>query len=340
MSVSVGVGVGVGVEKKLSILFISDSLKNFNLLKDTTYVLIKEAARRGFEIAWSDITGLYADREGPKALAKIIEIINLEDQNTRLWFKEKKSVDKFLTDFDFVFMRKDPPFNMNYIYATYLLDLADALGVRVINAPKAIRDHNEKLSILKFKNLIPETLVGSEINLLKNFIKIQKACVLKPLDGMGGAGIFKLNDQDPNLSVILESATQLGVTPVMLQAYIPDILKTGDRRIILIDGAPIPYGLARMPSKGEFRGNLAAGGVGHVFKLSEQEINMAKTVGDVLKKQGLFFVGLDTIGGLLTEINVTSPTCLQEIQNETRVNWAEKIWNILLGGDSSSELSL
>jgi glutathione synthase len=223
--------------------------------------------------------------------------------------------------FDVVLMRKDPPFDMEYIYSTYLLELAEQQGAHIFNRPSAIRDFNEKLSTAKFPQFTPPTLVTRQAELLRAFIIEHDDAILKPLDGMGGTGIFRLHKTDHNINVIIETLTQLGTRTIMAQRYIPEI-NQGDKRILVIDGKPADYALARIPKDGETRGNLAAGGKGVAQELSARDREIAESIGPTLRSEGLMLVGLDVIGDYLTEINVTSPTCMQEIFQQTGYNVA------------------
>jgi glutathione synthase len=226
-----------------------------------------------------------------------------------------------INTFDAVLMRKDPPFDMEYVFSTYLLELAEQQGARILNKPLSIRDFNEKLSIAKFPEFTAPTLVTRQATLIKAFLAQHGDVILKPLDGMGGSGIFRVTPNDPNLNVIIETMTQLGARTIMAQRYIPEISQ-GDKRILLINGVPVPYALARIPMKGETRGNLAAGGKGVAQPLSARDREIAETLGPTLREAGLFLVGLDVIGDYLTEINVTSPTGMQEITAQTGFNVA------------------
>jgi len=220
-----------------------------------------------------------------------------------------------------VLMRKDPPFDMEYVYSTYLLELAEAQGACVINRPRAIRDWNEKMGVARFPQFAPPTLVTRRDPLIRQFIAKHRDVILKPLDGMGGASIFRVRRADPNLNVIIETVTQYGRRTVMAQRFIPEI-RSGDKRVLLIGGAPVPYCLARIPKPGETRGNLAAGAKGVTRKLTKRDREIANAIGPALAKEGLLLVGLDVIGDYLTEVNVTSPTCFQEITGQTGFNVA------------------
>ena len=312
------------------ILFIADPLENFKINKDSTYALIKSADQKGFKIYFAEIQDLLAEGHQPRVLAK--RVILKSSQNYSDWFEYENISNYLIQDFDLVLMRKDPPFNMKYIYATYLLELAEKLGVKIINSPRSIRDANEKCFILNFPEVITKTLVSSNMPELKNFLAQEGEVIFKPLDGMGGASIFKVNKLDPNLSVILEVLTELGTVPIMAQKYIPEI-KNGDKRILIINGEPVSHGLSRIPKDGEVRGNLAAGARGEVRVLTQREHEICKIIGPKLKQMGLIFVGLDVIGDYVTEINVTSPTGIQEIQNFLQQDIAGKILEAGLGGN-------
>jgi glutathione synthase len=230
------------------------------------------------------------------------------------WFELGDEADAPLTELDVVLMRKDPPFDMEFVYSTYLLEQAERAGVLIVNRPQSLRDCNEKLFATQFPQCTPPTLVTRRADILREFAKEHRDIILKPLDGMGGTSIFRHREGDPNLSVILETLTNLGTQQIMAQAYLPAI-KDGDKRILMINGEPVPYCLARIPAAGETRGNLAAGGRGEARPLSERDRWIAAQVGPTLREKGLLFVGLDVIGDYLTEINVTSPTCIREIDN-------------------------
>lgn len=237
------------------------------------------------------------------------------------WYQTGEIKETPLQEFDAVLMRKDPPFNMEYIYTTYLLELAEDQGARIFNNPRAIRDYNEKLSIARFQQFTAPTLVTNQEHLIRDFLTAHRDIVLKPLDGMGGASVFRLHLTDHNISVILETLTHYGTRTIMAQQYLPEISE-GDKRIIVIAGQVVPYALARIPKPGETRGNLAAGGTGVVQPLSRRDREIAETLGATLHRDGLILAGLDVIGDFLTEINVTSPTGMQEITKESGFNVA------------------
>ncbi len=296
----------------MKIAFLADPLSGFKIYKDSTFAMMAEAARRGHEV-YAFQQRHMALTEG-KVTAHIARIELTGDHDE--WYKAAPSEDTSLAAFDAVIQRKDPPFDMEYVYGTYLLQLAEKQGAKVFNKPSAIRDHNEKLSIAQFSQFTTPTLVTSDETRLRDFQAEHSDIILKPLDGMGGAGIFRVKYDGLNLGSIIETLTQLGTRTIMAQRYIPDIVK-GDKRILLIDGKPVPYALARIPQAGEVRGNLAAGGTGVAQPLSQRDREIAEALGPELASRGLLLVGLDVIGDYLTEVNVTSPTCFQEITQQT-----------------------
>jgi len=274
--------------------------------------MMAEAARRGHEV-YAFQQRHMALKEG-KVTAHVSRLELTGDAHD--WYKAAPSEDTSLAAFDAVIQRKDPPFDMEYVYGTYLLQLAEQQGAKVFNKPSAIRDHNEKLSIAQFSQFTAPTLVTSDETRLRDFQAEHGDVILKPLDGMGGAGIFRIKADGLNLGSIIETLTLHGARTIMAQRYIPDIVK-GDKRILLIDGKPVPYCLARIPQAGEVRGNLAAGGTGVAQPLSQRDREIAEALGPELAARGLLLVGLDVIGDYLTEVNVTSPTCFQEITQQT-----------------------
>jgi glutathione synthase len=296
----------------MKIAFLADPLSSFKIYKDSTFAMMAEAARRGHEV-YAFQQRHMALKEG-KVTAHVSRIELTGDQHE--WYKAAPSEDTSLAAFDAVIQRKDPPFDMEYVYGTYLLQLAEQQGAKVFNKPSAIRDHNEKLSIAQFSQFTAPTLVTSDETRLRDFQAEHGDVILKPLDGMGGAGIFRIKADGLNLGSIIETLTQHGARTIMAQRYIPDIVK-GDKRILLIDGKPVPYSLARIPQAGEVRGNLAAGGTGVAQPLSQRDREIAVALGPELAARGLLLVGLDVIGDYLTEVNVTSPTCFQEITQQT-----------------------
>jgi glutathione synthase len=244
------------------------------------------------------------------------------------WFQFDGEIEQALDQLDVILMRKDPPFDMEYIYTTYMLERAEAAGVLVVNRPQSLRDANEKLFTAVFPQCCPATLVTREMERIRSFLREHGDIIVKPPDGMGGAGIFRLRTDDPNIGVVLETLTQRNQRLVMAQRYIPEISQ-GDKRILLIDGEPVPYALARMPAAGETRANLAAGGKGVGVKINDRDRWICQQVGPVLRDKGLLFVGLDVIGDYLTEINVTSPTCARELDAQFDLDIGTELMNAI-----------
>ena len=293
----------------MKLAFILDPLDQLKTAKDSSLAIMHEALSRGHQVFVSLQHDLFLRHGQAKLVAKPWAF----NGNTAVVGVSQESLP---TAFDAVIMRKDPPFDNEYLYSTYLLEIAANQGAKVYNNPSAMRNWNEKLSVTRFIDLAPASLVTANNGLLREFLQEQQDIVVKPLDGMGGSSVFRLKTKDPNLGVILETITDFGRRTIMAQRYLPEILQ-GDKRIIMIDGEPLPYALARIPMAGETRGNLAAGGTGVAQALSKRDLSIAHTVGPVLKQAGLFFVGLDVIGEYLTEINVTSPTGMVEIAQQT-----------------------
>ena len=297
------------MSKKLGI--IMDPIQSINFKKDTSLLILLAAKKSGFTLYLIEQNDLYLDSDEPRALTAELNVFDDEKE----WFELKTKRDISMSDLDVILMRKDPPFNKEYIYSTYILEAAKRRGVLIVNDPQSLRDCNEKIFATEFKQFTPPLIVTKNIKLLKAFLTQNEEVVYKPLDGMGGESIFKVNYKDENINVILETLTKFGTRTIMAQKYIADI-SNGDKRILIIDGRVIPLCLARIPPKGEFRGNLAAGGSGIVKQLSERDFLIANSVAEICVKRGLLFVGLDIIGNFLTEINVTSPTCAREIDKE------------------------
>jgi glutathione synthase len=301
----------------MKLLFVADPLEAFNIKKDSTFVMMKEAARRGHALFACEARDLMWER-GARVATHVREIA-LTGQKAP-WFTEKEvageRVRVALADFDAVLMRTDPPFDSEYFYATHLLEQAEREGARVFNRPAALRNHPEKLAILEFPQFIAPTLVTRDPAELKRFHAEQGDVILKPLDGMGGAGIFRVGADGMNLGSIVETLNARGAHTVMAQRYVPEIVK-GDKRILVIAGKPVPFVLARIPQGQEIRGNLAAGGKGVAQPISARDREIAEHIGPILARRGLLLVGLDVIGDCLTEINVTSPTCFQEITEQS-----------------------
>lgn len=297
----------------MEILFVSDPLESFKIYKDTTFAMMREAQRRGHTIVACEPQQLLWQRGGVvQAQVRAITLTG-EPKN---WFTETASSVRAIKDFGAVVMRKDPPFDSEFFYATHLLEQAEREGAKVFNQPRALRDHPEKLAILEFPQFIGPTLVTREADAIKRFHVEHKDIILKPLDGMGGMGIFRVKEDGLNLGGIIETLNKDGAETVMVQKFLPAI-QEGDKRVLVIGGKPVPFCLARIPQGGEVRGNLAVGGKGVAQALSGSDWAIANALGPILAARGLLLVGLDVIGDSLTEINVTSPTCFQEITDQT-----------------------
>ena len=290
---------------------VMDPIASINIKKDTSFAMLLEAQRRGYELHYMEMNDLYLENGVSHARTRLLSV----EQNYDKWYEFGSEQDIKLADLDVVLMRKDPPFDTEFIYATYILERAEEQGTLIVNKPQSLRDCNEKLFTAWFSDLTPDTLVTRNKAQLKAFWEKHGDIIMKPLGGMGGASIFRVKEGDPNIGVIAETLTELGSRYCMAQNYLPAI-KDGDKRVLVIDGEPVPYCLARIPQGGETRGNLAAGGRGEPRPLSESDWEIARKVGPTLKAKGLIFVGLDIIGDRLTEINVTSPTCVREIEAE------------------------
>ena len=296
----------------MKLLFILDPLASLKSYKDTSIAIMREAAARGHELFVCEQHDIFLKNE-----LVHIQVNPFNFKENENWFDLGVKFKALPKEFDAVLMRKDPPFDNEYLYSTYLLELAAHQGARVVNNPSTVRGWNEKLSTAKFPQFTPEFLVTANNDLIRAFLAQHKDIIVKPLDGMGGTGIFRLTELDPNIGVVLETSTLFGTKTVMVQRYLPAILQ-GDKRIIVINGEPLPFALARIPKLGETRGNLAAGGKGVAQALTARDLEIATTVGKTLKQEGLFLVGLDVIGDYLTEINVTSPTGMVEIAAQTK----------------------
>ncbi len=301
-----------------NVAVVMDPIRSIKIQKDSTFAMLLEAQRRSWHIDYLEFGDLYL-RDG-RAYGNC-RTLSVTDDPTG-WFELNAPTEKPLGAMDAILMRKDPPFDMEYVYATYLLDRAETEGALVINKPSSLRDANEKLFTAWFPQCCPATLVTRDAARIRAFLAEQGEIVLKPLEGMGGASIFRLGKSDPNLSVVIETLTNHGRRFAMAQQYVPDVVETGDKRILMIEGEPVPYGLARIPAPGETRGNLAAGARGVGVELSDRDRWICGQVGQDLRRRGLVFVGLDVIGGRLTEINVTSPTCIRELESQFRIDIA------------------
>lgn len=304
----------------MRLAFILDPLPQIKAYKDSSVAMMRAAARRGHEIH-----GIGRDRlmlRDGQVSAHALTLFPTADDHA--WYLPGETVTAALTDFDAVLMRQDPPFDFEYITATWLLERAQAGGARVFNDPRAVRDHSEKVAIAEFPQFIATTLVARDPEDLKAFIDELGDVILKPLDSMGGTGIFRVRADDPNRNAIVETLTALGTRSIMAQRYLPAIAE-GDKRILLVGGEVVPYSLARIPKAGETRGNLAQGGRGVAMPLTEREREIAETLAPILWARGLLIVGLDVIGGFLTEVNVTSPTCMVEIHQQMGFDGAEMV---------------
>ena len=287
---------------------IMDPISGIKIKKDSTFAMLLAAQKRQWDILYMELPDLFLRDDRPFARMRSLRV----KDNSKGWFEFTDEQNTALDQLDIILMRKDPPFNMEYIYATHFLDHAEKAGTLVVNNPDSLRDANEKLFVSHFPECAPPTLVTSNADLIRAFINEHTETILKPLDGMGGRSIFRTHTTDHNINVIIESLTGHGTRFAMVQKYLPEI-KHGDKRILMIDGEPVDYALARIPMAGETRGNLAAGGTGQGVELSNRDKWICSQVGPVLRAKGLLFVGLDVIGDYLTEINVTSPTCIREL---------------------------
>ena len=303
----------------MEVAFILDPLPSLKAYKDTSVAMMRALQSRGHTLFAFEQADLFWDGAG--TLANVRPLTVTTDEHD--WYRQGEETVRPLKSFAAVLMRKDPPFDMEYVYSTYLLEVAEREGARVFNRPRAIRDHNEKMAIAKFTEFTVPTLVTRDAELIREFVDEHEDVILKPLDGMGGASVFRVREDDPNRNVIIETVGHHGARSVMAQRFIPEIV-SGDKRIILIDGEPVPHALARIPKPGETRGNLAAGGRGVARPLSPRDREIAESVGPRLAAEGLLVVGLDVIGAYLTEINVTSPTGFVEITTQTGLDVAAR----------------
>ncbi len=303
---------------------VMDPISSVNVVKDSSMAMMLEAQKRGYELYYIEMNDLYLMQGECRATAARVEVF--DDKNK--WYELQAKEDIAVADLDAVLMRKDPPFDTEYIYATYMLERAELQGTLMVNKPQSLRDCNEKLYTAWFADLTPKTLVTRQSSLIRAFHQEQKDVIIKPLDGMGGSSIFRIGPNDANVGVIIETLTEHGQHYAMVQEYMPEILD-GDKRILIVNGEPMPYCLARIPAQGETRGNLAAGGRGEARPLSDSDWAIAKRIGPELKKRGLYFVGLDVIGDKVTEINVTSPTCIREIEAAFDINISAKLMDAI-----------
>jgi glutathione synthase len=306
------------------IAILMDPIAEINIKKDSSFAMLVEAQKRGHELFYIEQKDLILKDGIVQAELCPLKVFENED----CWFELGNGQLQPLTDVDALLMRKDPPFDMEFVYTTYLLEIAQNSGVLIVNDARSLRDHNEKLFTALFPECCTDVLVTRKESELRQFISQHQDVILKPLDGMGGSSIFRVKENDPNIGVIIETLTKLQTETIMAQTFIPDITN-GDKRVLMVDGEPIPYCLARIPAKGETRGNLAAGGRGEARPLTEKDIWIAKQIGPTLKEKGLLFVGLDIIGDYITEINVTSPTCIKEIDAAYGTNIAGTLFDAI-----------
>ncbi|MBB71130.1 MAG: glutathione synthase [Legionellales bacterium] len=303
---------------------VMDPIQNITIHKDSSFAMLLEAQSRGWELHYMEAKDLFLANGQVQASMQRLQV----DDNTQQWFQLSEQQTSPLHKLDVILMRKDPPFDIDYIFTTYLLELAEQQGCLVLNKPQSLRDANEKLFTAWFPQCCPSTLVSSSEERIRDFIDEHGDIILKPLEGMGGASIFRVKQGDLNTSVIIETLTHHGQRNIMAQVFIPEI-SDGDKRILMINGEPVPYALARIPAKGELRGNLAAGGTGKGIPLSDKDRWICQQVGPTLKAKGLIFVGLDVIGDYLTEINVTSPTCIRELDKAFDLNICQQLFDVI-----------
>ncbi|MDP6375080.1 MAG: glutathione synthase [Pseudomonadales bacterium] len=317
------------------IAFVMDPLESLALKKDSTLAMIRSAQQRGWQITYLQQTDLFFAQEMPMALCRRLELTEPFAQSlapedaTNGWYRLGTVERKVLADFDIIMMRKDPPFDMDYIYTTYILERAEALGVKVVNKPSSLRDCNEKFFATFFPQCCPALLVSSSETLLREFQSEHGHVVFKRLDGMGGMSVFRIMDGDPNIGVVIETLTSGGREQIMAQQFLPEI-EVGDKRILLVNGEPVDYALARIPKAGEARGNLAAGGTGIGQPLSDRDRWIATQVGPEVARRGLSFVGIDVIGDYLTEVNVTCPTCIRELDAQFSLDIAGMLMDSII----------
>ena len=305
------------MSKAVTIGVIMDPIENINIAKDSTWAMILAAQKRGWQVRYMQQSDLYTDNGIAYAESRAVRLQPGQDP----WLEQSPAQQHELADCNAILMRKDPPFDLEYIYTTYMLELAEQKGSLIVNKPQSLRDYNEKFFTTWFPQCAPPTLVTRSAGRLREFISSHADCILKPLDGMGGASIFRVRQDDPNIGVIIETLSLHGEKTVMAQRFVPEISE-GDKRILLVDGKPSPYALARVPLAGETRGNLAAGGTGIGVPLSDRDYWICDQVGPILQEKGVLFAGLDVIGDYLTEINITSPTCIRELDTQFELDIA------------------
>ena len=301
-----------------------DPIGAISVKKDSTLAMLVEAQSRGWEIHYMEMNDLYLEMGQSRARTRTLSV----SYDPESWYSLGDEQDIALADLSVILMRKDPPFDIEYIYATYLLELAEANGVLVVNKPQSLRDANEKLFTAWFPQCMPACLVTRDESRFRKFLEQHIDIVIKPLGGMGGESVFRVQQNNPNIGVIFETLTRHGSLYAMAQKFIPEIVD-GDKRILMVNGEPVPYALARIPQAGETRGNLAAGGTGVGVELSDRDRWICEQVAPTLKAKGLLFVGLDVIGDYLTEINVTSPTCIRELDSQYNINISSLLMDVI-----------
>ena len=306
------------MDKSLGV--VMDPIQSINFHKDTTLSILIAAQRRGYKLFYMEQQHLFLENGYPYAEVRPLRVFENPDH----WFELDQASSVPLNELNVLLMRKDPPFDSEFIYSTYILEAAEKMGTLVVNKPQSLRDCNEKVFASQFPQCTPPLLVSRSQKRLKKFLQQHQDVVFKPLDGMGGTSIFRVTEQDQNINVILETLTKFGLKTIMAQKYLPEI-NHGDKRVLIVDGEVVPFCLARIPSANDFRGNLAAGGKGVVQPLSDRDRWIAEQVAPTLADLGLLFVGLDIIGDYLTEINITSPTCVREIDSEQDTNISDKL---------------
>ncbi len=305
------------MNKPIIIGVVMDPIEQINIAKDSTWAMILAAQKRGWQVRYMQQADLFTRDGIVSAESQVVKLLPGQEP----WLELSPTNTHELSECSAILMRKDPPFDLEYIYTTYMLELVERQGTLIVNKPQSLRDCNEKFFTASFPQCAPPTLVTCSAKQLRQFIQEHGDCIFKPLDGMGGASLFPVQSNDPNKRVIIETLTQHGTTSIMAQRFIPEISE-GDKRILMVDGNPAPYALARIPLAGETRGNLAAGGTGKGVPLSDRDYWICEQVGPVLKEKGILFAGLDVIGDYLTEINVTSPTCIRELDRQFELDIA------------------
>lgn len=303
---------------------VMDPIADINIKKDTSFAMLLQAQSRGYELYYMEMGDLFLQNGKPLALMRKVSV----KQDPLNWYTLENEQTLGLSELDVILMRKDPPVDSEFIYATQMFELAEQSGTLIVNKAQSLRDCNEKLFTSWFPEFTPNTLVTSSSKRIREFHQQHKDIICKPLDGMGGTSIFRVKEDGNNLGVIIETLTELGSRYAMFQEFLPDI-KDGDKRVLVVDGKVVPYCLARLPTKGETRGNLAAGGIGRPQPLSESDRRIAEAIAPSLVERGLIFVGLDIIGDKVTEINVTSPTCVREIENEYNISITSMLFDAI-----------